>query len=200
MAKVITIEASAVWNYYQQHVDELEEMMHEIAGDEEKGVSIYITDNSGKACAVVFVDDEETYRENFLSGGDCENNIAKIYRKYLDETPNEDIVFDDWEGDFEEQYGVFLSEREKDKRIREREIELDVAFEDLMLTLLSGEEGCPDFPDGIEEITTDLKEMVIAYLVDVYGFDIYRPAYNKDEFGEEYYTSYPYRYKDRVFE
>lgn len=194
MAKVIMIEAKDVWYYYQAHIDELEGEMHEIAEDADGGVFIFITDNCGKASVVVVVDGREAYSENMLSGGDCKMNVEKIYRWYLDGAP----PFSECEGDFQEQYGFNLTEKQKNEKIRDRENELDVAIEDLLLALMNG--SSQPVPDCIDDIASDLKEGIINYVVDEYGFDIYRPTYHNDEYGELYFDMFPYRYKDRVFE
>ena len=191
MAKVVTVEPVDLWDYYHDHEDELKTEMHEIAEDAEKGVSIYITDNGGKPAVVVVVDEEEAYRENMISSGDCNASTVAIFNDWLDgyrEDPGEDEEIDD-------PYGIFLTDSQKDNMILEREEELEIAFEDLAFTLLGGSE-IGAFPGEMEALAAELKDLVIDYVAKMYNGDFYRPQYIVDEYGTESFELYPYKYDE----
>ena len=83
MAEKIVIEASDVWEYFDEFGTELSSAMHRIAENEEYGIEIFLTEERGFPCIVVEGDGMSLYEETIMNKADCESSVKEIYDTYL---------------------------------------------------------------------------------------------------------------------
>lgn len=184
MAAKITVSASDVWHYFQENKEELQALMHQIAGSPEYGIAIYVTEDSGLPNIVVTSDDMQVYDETVVSEADCLSTVEKIYDDYLTAkvvTSLSAIV----DGDTEQ------NSLDIEDIISERETELDVAVYEFVLTALNGayyDDSSANFDDMLE----DCKEHFLEYLARKHELPVYRPMILEYEGGEEEMSEYPY--------
>lgn len=178
----ILIEATDLWDYYEEHQKELTASMHEVASCFDYGVKIYLTADEGKPQIVVEADEEEVYRENVMGKVDCQNTAEKIYDDYLTSKALEMLCLDD---------RIVMSEEDEwDDAIQEREEELDAAVYQFYTDVLGGS----PYYDGedMDEMLDDLKDHFLEYMARKWGIDVYRPMMLEDEDGNDFYEEYPY--------
>lgn len=183
------LEPNEVWDFWLKQPHDVIGVMHQIASNDQYGVSIYITaDNSKDLRIVVECDDIQVYEEELINNVDCEKTCEKVYSDYLTESVSEVLM---------EAFGEEAIDEEQDS-IDEREEELDSAIYNFFTDVL-GEEAYMkvDDPDAVLE---DLKEHFLEYMARKHGLtSIYRPMRLEDvETNEEYYTEYPY--EDMVYD
>ena len=179
----IMIESHDLWDYYQEHKDELSASMHEVANHFDYGIKIYITGDESKPQIVVEADDEEVYREDIASEWDCRNTAERIYNDYLTAKAMEMLGLE--EKDIEDS-----EEDDINEQIEEREIELDDAVYQFLTDVLGGAPYIVG--DDLDEMLDDLKEHFLEYMARKWGLDIYRPMILEDEDGEDFFEEYPY--------
>ena len=203
MARKIIIEPSKVWGYFKAHTEELRESMHEIASNDEFGISVYVTDDGAEYHVnnvrkynplpqiVVEADGVMVYSEGTISERDCEKTVKDVYDKYLSEgvvsllssikepSSDDDVDFEEEETEWQE----YL--------IDERELELDEAvqlFIEAVVDRVSYADLCED------EIIEDVKDHFLEYLARKWEFPIRRPMFLEDEDGVEFFEEYPYEH------
>lgn len=183
MAAKITVSASDVWGYFQDTKDDLKSHMHQIAGNPEYGVEIFVTEDSGFPSIVVTEDDVQVYEEITVSEDDCRETVDKIYNDYLTlSVINYLSGSDNDESDD-------LTALEIEDMINEREEELDAATYDFLTTAVQGE-----YLDKSEfdDIVDDLKEHFLEYIARKHDLPVYRPMMLEYEDGTEEMSEYPY--------
>lgn len=186
MSARITVPASEVWEYFQNGKGDLKSHMNQIAGNNDYGVAIYVTEDSGLPCIIVTIDDEQYCEETVDSETDCKNTVEEIYDQFLYEKAIPLLT------------GELLDETtdmEQDDAIWEHETELDGAVYDFISVAIGGSiREVSDFlnDDAIE----DIKDHFLEYLYRKHHIPIYRPMLLEfdDENGEAYceYDDYPY--------
>ena len=173
----IIVEPYDLWDYYERNKDEFYTTMHEVAGNYDYGIKIYVTRDGNKPQIVVEADDEEICREEIVSKQDFKETGEKIYENYLTPKAIDNIGL-----------GEFIVEDDEyefiDDIIEEREAELDDAVYQLVDTVSS----CYLSND----ILDDLKEHFLEYMARKWGIDIYRPMVLEDENGNDFFEEYPY--------
>lgn len=184
MAAKITVSASDVWGYFQENTEDLKSHMHQIAGNSEYGVEIYITDDCGLPSIVVTADDVQVYDETAVNAHNCQKTVEKIYDEYLTSKAIKALA-----GEEDDE----LTALEIEDMIYERESELDDAvYEFVMTAIIQGSyfgESISDFDD----ICEDLKEHFLEYMARKHGLAVYRPMMLEYEDGTEEMSEYPYR-------
>lgn len=175
----ITVNASDVWNYFQEHKEELEGTEHIIAENEEYGVEISLSAEHDLPCFIVTADGYQYAEERAVSASDCKETVEMLYKYYLTES------FVDGERCEE-------SRLDQEDEIAERELELDDAFTMLLDTLIEGDLGLY-FGEEVDDILEDIKDHTIEYLYRKHGISIRRPMVLEDEEnGEDFFEEYPY--------
>jgi len=180
MAKKIILEPSEVWDYFQANKPRLRCAEHEIASNDEYGISIYLTDDGHvEPEIVVEADGTEVYSETCISSKDCAITVRDIYDKYLtDEVISVLSTLADDESS------------EQEDAIFERETELDEA----VMAFIDTATECSIYSDILndEELLSDVKEHFLEYLYRKWELPIRRPMFLEDEDGNEFYEEYPY--------
>lgn len=178
MAEKITVLASEVWGYFQDSKEDLESYMHQIAGNPEYGVEIFVTEDSGLPRIVVTQDDVQVYEETAVSEHDCKKTVEQIYDNYLTSKVVTMLASDE-----------VPTTMEDDDVIDEREVELDNAVFDFVMTAVSGSYfDTPEFDDILE----DCKEHFLEYMARKHGIPVYRPMILEYDDGTEELSEYPY--------
>lgn len=188
MAAKITIPASDVWSYFQDKREDLKSHMHQIAGNSEYGVEIYITEDCGLPSIVVTADDVQVYDETAVNEHDCQKTVENIYDEYLTSKAIEALS----EEDDDE-----LTALEIEDMIDERESELDTAVYEFVMTAIQ-DAYYDDYTSDLDDICDDLKEHFLEYMARKHGLPVYRPMMLEYEDGTEEMSEYPY--EDMEFE
>jgi len=167
---IVHIEPASVWDYYRNHVHELNDMMHKIAEDSDSDIAAYISDADGQPEIIVMDGGEVAYSDIAIDKDDCTIMVAEVYNDRM--IPEEPVEH--------------FSEEEE---IEIREDELNTAVNDFLLCVLDGfiNEDADDF----KEMREDIKDHFIEYIARKHGFKIYRPRYLEFEDGDRY-VDYPY--------
>lgn len=187
MAMKVFVPASEAWSYFNEHKEELKISMHKIAGNEEFGVEVFITEAEEYPIIVVTADGEEVWSEEAVSKSDCENSLKRVYDIYLTSS-----VLDTLAGSDDDR----LSDLEIEDTIMEREDELSSAVFEFIEAVAPNEFEA--LVDNIDEAVEDIKDHFLEYLARKYGFRIYRPMFLEYDDGVEEFTEYPY--EDMVFD
>lgn len=181
MATKITVAPSDVWGYFHAHKDKFGSDMYLIAESGDGLTGIYITEQDGDPQFIVESSNEVIDEDMAVTKIDCEETAKKLYADYLGYDADDDLPLYDEE------------ENEKET-INEREEELDLIFQNLVLDILG--DNYPE--DNIDDITDDIKEHVLEYMARRHGLTIYRPMFLEDEDGVDFYSEYPY--EEMIFE
>jgi len=171
----IYIEAEDTWRYFKENEDDLENVMHLVAENEDYGVEIYLENEGGLPGFSAYVDSDLMLTERAINEKDCEITAARIYDDYLTERFFETL------GEHDDS----LTKVDELTIIDEREDELDLVFEDL---LHIASDGKADTYEILEQVKDDVLELLYRK----YKISIWRPMYLVDEDGEEFYEEYPY--------
>lgn len=183
MAAKITVSASDVWGYFQDAREDLKSHMHQIAGNPEYGVAIFVTEDSGLPSIVVTADDVQVYEERAVNTHDCQKTVEKIYDDYLTSKVIASLSGGDDSDD--------LTALDIEDMIAEREGELDTAVYEFVMTATQGayfDDHISDFDDILE----DLKEHFLEYMARKHELPVYRPMMLEYEDGTEEISEYPY--------
>lgn len=183
----VFVSASEVWGYFWKHKSEFEKSMHKIAGNEEFGVEIFVTETEEYPTVIVTVDDEEVLVKKAFNERDCEEVVREIYDDYLTSK-----VLKVLSGSVDDD----LSEIELEGMIMEREDELSSAVCEFIEAVVPNEFEA--LVDDLDEAVEDIKDHFLEYLARKYGFNIYRPMFLEYEDGKEELSEYPY--KDMIFD
>lgn len=196
----ITIEASDVWDYAMENAEELANISHIIAGNEDYGVEILISKDTIDDTAVyisVEVDDEEVYGTYLTDRAKSSKICKEIYDDYLTSKIIEKLGYSEVtviSSDDDEDDGVEPEENSEEKEdIECREADIDLAVQEFVEQIAECGRLKNMFTDDMaEEVLQDLKEHFLEYMARKWGIDIYRPMYLFTENGEKYFTEFPY--------
>lgn len=183
MATKITVLASDVWGYFQDAKEDLRLHMHQIAGNPEYGVEIFVTEDSGLPSIVVTADDVQVYDETAVNAHDCQKTVEKVYNDYL--TPK---VITSLSGNNDSEG---LTNLGIEDIIDDRECELDAAVYDFVMTATQ-EAYIDNYAVDIDDVMEDLKEHFLEYMARKHGLPVYRPMMLEYEDGSEEMSEYPY--------
>ena len=183
MAAKITVSASDVWGYFQDAKEDMKSHMHQIAGNHEYGVEIFVTEDSGLPSIVVTADDVQVYEETAVNAHDCQKTVEKIYDDYLTSKVIASLSGVDDDDD--------LTATDIEDMIDERETELDAAVYEFVMTALQGA-YFDDYTSDFDDICEDLKEHFLEYMARKHGLPVYRPMMLEYEDGTEELSEFPY--------
>lgn len=169
MESNIIVSPERVWSYFNEHKHELKTDMILIAESGNGLLGIYITEENGYLQFIVEDCDERIDENIAINASDCESTARGLYFEYLDC----DYVLENGE--------------DEEVTIDEREDELSVIFENLIIDIL----GNNYLEDNIETVS-DIKEHTLEYMARKHGIPIYRPMFLEDEDGCKFYSEYPY--------
>lgn len=184
MAAKITVSASDVWGYFQEAKEDLKSHMHQIAGNPEYGVVIFVTEDQSLPSIVVTVDDVPVYEETAVDVLNCQKTVEKIYDDYLTSKIFASLLGGD--DDSEE-----LTALDIEDMIDERESELDAAVYEFVMTAIQGA-YFDDYTSDFDDICEDLKEHFLEYMARKHGLPVYRPMMLEYDDGTEEMSEYPY--------
>lgn len=179
MAARIIVEASDVWEYFNEHKKELFTQSKMIADNQEYGVEIFLTEDDDLPLITVTMDSDECDSEAVVSARDCFDTVKKFYDGYLTNNVMDIVMGKDDE----------LTASEELEVIDEREMEIDDAIYALLDTLVPNMFDIEDDPDGLYE---DLKDLICEWLYTERGISVYRPMYLEDESGNDEFFKFPY--------
>lgn len=178
----IIIEPSNLWKYLQEQDKrgQLDNIMYEIASNEEYGTTVYVTkDENGRYCISVDADDIEIFSELIRDKDDAEDTCKKIYDDYLTDRVVERLM------ELEEDTAFAQMD---EMELREEELN------ELVATFIMEVLGGNTYFDGVDfdEIIDDCKEHFLEYMARKHNLQIYRPMILEDEHGEDFFEEYPY--------
>lgn len=180
------LDPSEVWDFYLAHEAEYMDLMHEIASNDEFGITVYLTSDYGMAQIIVEADGNEVFSEYMADKDDCTEVVTKVFDEYLYDYANSSA---DKAIDGDKMSYVAASSQDDD--IDERETELQNAVFDLLQTMVSSFLRWND--SGVPEMVADCVDHFTEYVARKYKRVIYRPMYLLDEdTGEKFFTEYPY--------
>lgn len=180
MSAKITVSPSDVWDYFQNTKDDLKTHMHQIADNDEYGIAIFVTEDSGLPNIVVTADDVQVYEETSVNEFDCRETAVKIYDDYL--TPKAIDILSSSDDS---------SSLDVEDIIDLRETELDNAVYEFIMTAIQGA-YFDDYTIAFDDICDDLKEHFLEYMARKHGLPVYRPMILEYEDGIEEMSEYPY--------
>lgn len=185
MGAKIDIKESDVWTYFHDHLEELKNIMHQIASCEEYGISIFLTYDAELPCIIVTADDTQLYEETAVNEHDCEETVRRIYDEYLTER-----VIEKFSDNEIEENG--LNDLEIEEMISERENEIDCAVWDFVMDIVEGYVDSDAFSNNLDDIIDDCKEHFLEYMARKHHLPIRRPMFLEYEDGVEELSEYPY--------
>lgn len=169
----IFVYPADVWDYFSL-ADENFDSETEIACNDLTGTDIYIVSDHGFLNVIVTISGDLEYEELIINKEDCEDVITRIFEEYLGDFWNEDASEDE----------------EIESMIVNRELEIDAAVEDFLMTVLNKAPVDLDIsPTVIEEI----KEHFLEHIYRKHKLSPYRPMYIKYEDSEEL-EEHPYEH------
>lgn len=178
----IVLYPSGVWEYFQNHKDELKDNMLKIAESPNGSWEVWIYNEDDNLRIIVTDTDDDIIDEGWATTEpECLDVVGDMYSCYLG------YVGDEVDLDGEDEYI-------NKELISEREDEIDVLFRNMLFDLLDKSVA----EDVIEEIADDVKEHTLEYIARRHGLPIYRPMYLEDEDGKDFYSEYPY--EEMIFE
>lgn len=178
MSEEIILKPNEVWKYAMDHFAWLKNDSFVIGENKESGIEITLSAEDEYPVIVVTSDDEEVDYQVVKSSADCEATVSEIYDTWLSSNVAASALAKN-EIDKE-------SEREN---IDQRENELDEAIDWLL------SEIAPDYMDQVEDLEdvfSDMKDMICEYLYTKCGISVYRPMYLENENGVDEYYDFPY--------
>lgn len=188
MSEVMVLKPNEVWKYAMEHFSWIKDTPFVIGNNEESGIEITLSVDEEYPVIIVTSDDEEVDYEVVKSSADCEATVSEIYDTWLPTgTASNTLVkdeLDDDEPDYE-------SEIRKKESIDQREMELDECIDWIL------SEIAPEYLEElgsvtVDEVFSDLKDMICEYLYKKCGISVYRPMYLENEHGVDEYYEYPY--------
>lgn len=176
----IIIEASEVWEYFNDQFKELVNTMHMIAEHKDYGIEVYLSNEHGFPALIVEADGVEMYKETVLNEKDCESTVKEVYDTYLTDKVISKMLEDSDDDDYEE----FIN-----MEIEAREDELSEAVFNCIDVFC---DGAFEYYEEMAEICEDFKDLVCEYLYIKWGLEPRRPMILEFEDGSESYEEYPY--------
>lgn len=204
MAANIIMSPEDIWDFFEEHSDGLETIMHVIAENKEYGTEICLTNDGGLPCFVVTADDVEVETATCWEKTNCIFEAKRLYDWYLTDKAVQAIadaletekaqkfsdVYDD-EG-FYDEYDYSTEDESllmMQEEIEDRESDLSWAIGNFLETVLSDSNVSSD---EVIEIEEDCLEHFLEYIHLKHGLDIYRPMWIKYEDGSEEFEEFPY--------
>lgn len=206
MAANIIIAPEEIWDYFEEHKNELETIMHTIADNKEYGTEICVTNDGELPCLIVTADDVEIEQTTCWEKTNCLFEAKRLYDWYLTDKAVQAIAdaFDTKEAqefsdfyDDERFYGEYDYNTEDEsllmmqEEIEDRESDLSWAVGNFLETVLSDSNISSD---EVIEIEEDCLEHFLEYIHLKHGLDIYRPMWIKYEDGSEEFEEFPYEH------
>ena len=179
----IVLYPSGVWEYFQNHKDELKDNMLKIAESPNGSWEVWISSEDDNLRIIVTDMDDDIIDVGWAtSESECKEVTCDIYACY--------ISYFEGDEDNTDSEDDYINK----EIIAEREDEIDVLFRNMLFDLLDKSVA----EDVIEEIADDVKEHTLEYIARRHGLPIYRPMYLEDEDGKDFYSEYPY--EEMIFE
>lgn len=188
MSEVMVLKPNEVWKYAMEHFSWIKDTPFVIGSNEESGIEITLSVDEEYPVIIVTSDDEEVDYEVVKSSADCEATVSEIYDTWLPTgTASNTLVKDELDDD-EPDYESEIMEKES---IDQREMELDECIDWIL------SEIAPEYLEElgsvtVDEVFSDLKDMICEYLYKKCGISVYRPMYLENEHGKDEYYEYPY--------
>ena len=188
MSEVMVLKPNEVWKYAMEHFSWIKDTPFVIGNNEESGIEITLSVDEEYPFIIVTSDDEEVDYEVVKSSADCEATVSEIYDTWLPTgTASNTLVKDELDDD-EPDYESEIREKES---IDQREMELDECIDWIL------SEIAPEYLEElgsvtVDEVFSDLKDMICEYLYKKCGISVYRPMYLENEHGIDEYYEYPY--------
>lgn len=191
----IIIEPSEVWDYAEEHAEELANISHIIASNKDYGIEILISkDDINDDAIYIYVeeDDEEVHGKYITDRTQSEKIVKDIYDNYLTSKVLEIL------GYCETNVTSGNKNTEEEDDIQCWEYNLDLAVSDFIETVAYYNDLEILSDQQADKIIQDCKEHFLEYIARKWKIDIYRPMYLYTEKGEKYFTEFPY--KEMVFD
>lgn len=217
----IVCQPGDVWDFYEQHRKELEEVQGLIASNEETNHEVYITEDYGYPVIMVYRDDVLVYEESIVNEQDCQETALQIYMKYLfpvvvsgqdlkssavadgvDDSlgSGEEMTEDEWHAYAKDMADQSEEEVDDDHdgmlegEVYVREDELLCGLYDFLDIVLDGKTAA--YFDSVyeEELSSMLDELLL--IIAGHGLPVRRPTFVESEDGVEVYLEYPYEETD----
>ena len=177
-----------LWDYIEENIEELRNVILTIAEDTTKDIEINIEIGSkadkDEISMTVYDGGKEIDREVLLNKYDATEACRYFYKLYF--TDIVDVDEDQPEKDQEEEPDVTPPESWLEDRIDEREVILNDALTDFV-DIVSDYEVLPD----LGTVWDDMLDDILSIISD-YGIPVYRPCYMDDGNGGEVFVEYPY--------
>jgi hypothetical protein len=204
MAANIIIAPEEIWDYFEEHKDELETIIYIVADNKEYGTEICLTSDGRLPCLIVSADDVEIEQTTCPEKTNCLSEAKRLFDWYLTDKAVQVIAdaFDAKEArefsdfyDGERLYGEYDYGTEDEsllmiqEEIEDRESDLSWAISNFLETVLSDSNVSSD---EVIEIEEDCLEHFLEYIHLKHGLNIYRPMWIRYEDGSEEFEEYPY--------
>ena len=187
--EVIDVQASEIWEYFEENKFRLKDHMHRIAKNDEYGVEIYLTNDDGNPSFLIAADGTEIYSVTAVDQKSCESLVKEIYDNYLTYKLFEKLSEDKDSKDDEEE--ELTQEQLEAMEIEFREDDMNYAVKDMLDVFLGGG-GVADYFDNVDDICEELKDIICELLYCKYRIEPYRPSYVEYDDGTVKYEEYPY--------
>ena len=180
----VIVKPSQLWAYYKDNQADLMKSMHMVAGNQEFGVEIYLSDDEGYPNISLHVDEMQLLENICISKNDLEYTAEEMYDTYLTNKAVDALA----------EIAEDLKEEEVDNSdeqfdIDVREYDLDVAVADFVNIATDDLKAHKLLS---EEAIDDIKDHFLQYLYLKHGLDIYRPMFLEFEDGTEEFKTRPY--------
>ncbi len=195
--KYTNVQASDVWDYFQENKDQLRNEARLIAGDDDYGVEIFLTSKENRPYFEVYVDGDETEEQYAIDAIDCLDTVEQLYGDYIEDflhTMIDNQFAREYEDDDEKSPDIEEFESDIDQALAEQEAidlqesQIDETLETFLETICEGLIKTLFTDEQFEEI----KDFFCEYIARKYHKVVYRPMYVEDEHGQEEYVDYPY--------
>lgn len=176
--EIIIFHPEELWEYFEEHMDELRNDEVVVARNSALGttISIYVPVGGGLTIAAA-EDDVPVGEVTVNNGADCRIKAQAFYDKYLN-VDYASVVFPD----------EMEQTDKEDEEIEEREGELNGVVDELLWTVLDKS----DYEKLEDSDRENILDHFCEYLYKTYDFDIYRPMRLEDEDGNDFFVEYPY--------
>ncbi len=181
IAAKIYVSPPEIPAFYEENRKRLKNEMILIAENTETGHEVYLTESYNAPIFVVTHDDEI---ERFY--------VVSVYYDFI--KTSEDVYSTYIESDESENSIAEEIEEDREDLIMERDGELRLALTDFLAAVTSCDETEADMITEFGEDTiNDILDDFLDILSQNYDFEIWRPSYLPNEYGEPYYTEFPYK-------
>lgn len=197
----MTLKPEEVWKFYNDNASRMAKDLVCIAHSDSAGYEIFITEEDGIPCVIVYRGTLQVYEEGMVSAADAESTIRNVYKTYLipgtaqqsaksADSPEED------DKDIQEPEDDTDTRLDQEDQIYEREDAIYLAFGEFLNVLTEDDRLCTDiFPDD-SAVDTAIN-CILEYLAVDHGIRIRRPMFIQDmDTGVEVFSEYPYEEYD----